>query len=102
MTPPPRLILLDPTDTILVCAGAVAPGDRLVIDSQDFAAFELVPVGHKVARRNLMVGENVIKYGASIGSMTADVRTGGWVHSHNMKSDYLASHTRDTLTNEDK
>jgi D-threo-aldose 1-dehydrogenase len=29
--------------------------------------------------------------------MTADVATGDWVHMHNMKSDYISSHTRTAL-----
>ena len=102
MNPVPRLILLHPEDTILVCAGTIARGDRLIIDGEELAARESVPVGHKVARRNLAAGEKVIKYGAPIGSMTAAAAAGDWVHSHNMKSDYLASHSRDTLTHEDE
>ena len=29
--------------------------------------------------------------------MTADAAAGDWVHMHNMKSDYISSHTRSTL-----
>ena len=47
---------------------------------------------------SLAIGDKVIKYGAPIGSMTAAADTGDWVHMHNMKSDYIASHTRSTVT----
>ena len=98
MTSGPHLILLHPDDTILVCATAVAAGDRLVIDGAPVAAPEAVGVGHKVARHPLAPGDKVVKYGAAIGSMTEGVMPGQWVHLHNMKSDYLASHTRETVT----
>ena len=94
----PRLLLLHPTDNILVCATRVSAGDRLTIDGAALVAPEAVEVGHKVARRALASGEKVIKYGAPIGSATAAIPIGAWVHSHNMKSDYLASHTRETAS----
>jgi (2R)-sulfolactate sulfo-lyase subunit alpha len=37
-----------------------------------------------------------VKYGMSIGSSTLEIQPGDWVHLHNMKSDYIPSHTRDS------
>ncbi|MBR5497668.1 MAG: altronate dehydratase [Clostridia bacterium] len=42
--------------------------------------------GHKYARRNIEKGENVIKYGFSIGVASADMSEGEHVHSHNLKT----------------
>ena len=94
----PRLILLHDRDTILVCATPIAPGDQLAIDGALVLAREAVEVGHKVARRGLSRGDKVIKYGAPIGSATQDIAAGEWVHLHNMQSDYLASHSRETVS----
>ena len=94
----PRLILLHPSDSVLVCVTPVNPGDPLEIDGQAISAPEAVGVGHKIARAALQPGQRVVKYGAPIGSMTAAVPVGGWIHSHNMKSDYIPSHTRKTLS----
>ena len=44
--------------------------------------------GHKAALRDIAAGADVIKYGAVIGRATADIRTGEWVHVHNIASRY--------------
>ena len=47
---------------------------------------EKIPAGHKYALRPIACGEYVIKYGEIIGRATADIATGEWVHTHNVKS----------------
>jgi hypothetical protein len=92
------VILLHPDDNVLVCRADVAAGQLLRIDGSDVPARTAVGVGHKIARRNLAVGDRVSKYGALIGSMTASVVAGEHIHLHNMKSDYIATHTRDVAS----
>lgn len=88
------LILLHPDDNVLVLSAAIRTGDALTVDGLPVTAAADVGVGHKVARRALAAGDKVLKYGAPIGSMTAPAVAGEHVHLHNMKSDYIASHTR--------
>lgn len=45
-----------------------------------------IPLGHKVALRDIPKGSYVIKYGRPIGVATADIRAGEHVHVHNIKS----------------
>ena len=92
-----KAILLHPDDNVLVCIAPIAAGDPLEIDGRQVAAKQDVAVGHKLARHALMAGDKVLKYGAPIGSMTVAAEPGEWVHMHNMKSDYIASHTRTTV-----
>ncbi|MBM0106867.1 amidohydrolase family protein [Steroidobacter sp. S1-65] len=88
-------ILLHPADNVVVCCRPVAAGERIRIGEQEhLVVLDPAELGHKIARRALQVGTKVIKYGASIGSATAAVAAGGWVHLHNMKSDYISPHTR--------
>ncbi len=47
---------------------------------------ENIPAGHKYALRPIACGEYVVKYGEIIGRATADIATGEWVHTHNVKS----------------
>lgn len=94
-------ILLHPDDNVLVLAEAIRAGQAIEIDGASLSAPGDVAVGHKVARRALVVGEKVLKYGAPIGSMIAPAIAGEHVHMHNMKSDYIASHTR-LATGEDQ
>jgi hypothetical protein len=88
------LILLHPDDNVLVLSAPVHVGDVLTIDGAAVTAMAEVAVGHKLARHALAAGAKVLKYGAPIGSMTAPAAPGEHVHLHNMKSDYIPSHTR--------
>lgn len=92
-----KLILLHADDNVLVSIATIAAGDRLTIDGRELAAPQAIAVGHKVARHALTPGDKILKYGAPIGSMTAAAKPGEWVHMHNMKSDYIASHTREAV-----
>jgi hypothetical protein len=87
-------ILLHPDDNVLVLAEPIQAGQTIQIDGAELVAPGDVAVGHKIARRALVAGEKILKYGAPIGSMTAAATAGEHVHMHNMKSDYIASHTR--------
>ena len=42
--------------------------------------------GHKYAVRDIMQGEDIIKYGSPIGHATKDIKKGEHVHSHNLKT----------------
>jgi D-threo-aldose 1-dehydrogenase len=92
-----RLILLHDDDNVLICARAIAAGEVLSGAGGSAIAREAIAIGHKVARGPFRPGDKVIKYGVPIGSMTASAEAGDWVHMHNMKSDYIASHTRAAL-----
>jgi (2R)-sulfolactate sulfo-lyase subunit alpha len=45
-----------------------------------------IPLGHKVAMRDLALDEQVIEYGHVIGSTVAPIAAGEHVHVHNIKS----------------
>jgi len=87
-------ILLHPQDNVVVCCRFVTAGERIVVAGVDIVARQSVEIGHKLARVDLSAAESVIKYGSTIGSMTAPAAAGDWVHLHNMKSDYISAHTR--------
>lgn len=88
------IILLHPNDNILVCVKHIAVGDVFTIDDEVIASAIAIDVGHKIARAHLNAGDKVYRYGAPIGSMIEPVEKGAHVHMHNMKSDYIPSHTR--------
>lgn len=91
------LILLHPDDNILICAAAIGAGSAVEIDGRACCIATDVPVGHKVARHPLQVGEKVRRYGIAIGTMTAAAAPGEHVHRHNLVSDYIPSHDRAVL-----
>jgi len=45
-----------------------------------------VPLGHKVAMRDLAPDKTIIEYGRAIGAATAAIASGEHVHVHNIKS----------------
>lgn len=45
-----------------------------------------IPVGHKLALRRIGAGEEVVKYGSSVGVTTAAIDEGAHVHVHNVAS----------------
>ncbi len=96
-----QVILLHPNDNILVCVAHIYEGDEILIDDQAVNVQKDIEVGHKLARRELAVGDKIYRYGAPIGSMTQVAAMGEHVHMHNMQSDYIPSHTR-TRQNKDR
>lgn len=56
-------------------------GETLELKSRD-----AIPLGHKIALRDLAQGADVVKYGVRIGRTTAAVSEGDYVHTHNLKS----------------
>jgi len=96
-----QVILLHPNDNILVCVAHIYAGDEIFIDGQAVGMLKDIEVGHKLARRPLVVSDKIYRYGAPIGSMTQAARIGEHVHMHNMQSDYIPSHTR-TRQNKDR
>ncbi|ADP72750.1 SAF domain protein [Rhodomicrobium vannielii ATCC 17100] len=45
-----------------------------------------IPIGHKVALKDLKAGDTAIKYGQDVGRIVKDVAKGEHVHIHNLKT----------------
>lgn len=45
-----------------------------------------IPIGHKVALKELTEGQTIIKYGVDIGRAIAPIRAGEHLHVHNVKT----------------
>ena len=78
----PDFIKIHPSDNVAVALKALPAGT--VFDG--VTALQDIPQGHKMALSALEPGEQVVKYGFSIGHATASVKPGEWVHTHNMKT----------------
>ena len=87
-----RLLLLDEADNVLVATSRVRGGESVDIEGSSVTLPADLPIGHKLARRAIAAGEKIIKYGAPIGSATADIAAGAHVHVHNVKSDYTPTY----------
>ena len=47
-----------------------------------------IGLGHKLARRPIAKGEQIVKYGALIGTAVTAIAEGDHVHIHNVQSNY--------------
>ena len=89
----PHLLVHDKKDTVgvVVIEGLKAGTEMLAVVTADNSAFQLrakmdVPIGHKIALRDIKKGETVWKYGQDIGVAIADIPKGEHVHVHNLKT----------------
>lgn len=78
-------------DDVAVAVRDTGPGPARAayLDSGDrfeITAREAVPLGHKIALRDLAGRENVLEYGVLIGLTRAPVAAGELVHTHNLRS----------------
>lgn len=90
-----KLLILSADDNVAVALDAVGPGRVGCSDGSEIAVAKAVTLGQKIARRAIRRGEKIIKYGVSIGSATADIAPGEYVHIHNLKSDYTPTYALD-------
>lgn len=95
----PRLLLLDARDNVLVTKARLRAGETVEIFGRRVAISVDIALGHKIARHDIAAGTKVLKYGAPIGSATADISLGEHAHTHNIKSDYTPTYS---LSGEDK
>lgn len=84
---------LHPADNVLVVARTVEAGEQIDVGGVAVQIQVRLPLGHKIAARRIRAGESIVKYGAPIGTATRSIAIGEHVHLHNMKSNYLPTHT---------
>lgn len=77
-------IQINPRDNVAVALCKVMKGTDIRIGGRMYKVRDDIPAGHKMALENFHDGQEVIKYGESIGHMTEPVESGAWIHSHNL------------------
>lgn len=81
-----KYIKIHEDDNVAVALETIPQGETLEIAGQKVTTQMEIPAGHKFALRDLTDKTAVIKYGFKIGNTTADVKSGEWVHTHNLKT----------------
>ncbi len=89
----PQLLVHDRRDNVgVVVVEDLQPDtDMLCVITEDNSDFRMkanaaVPIGHKVALKDLNSGDTIIKYGQDIGKVVAAIKKGDHVHTHNLKT----------------
>jgi len=88
-----HFVLHDASDTVaVVVVEGVKAGMELngwIMDENRHiksTARQDIPIGHKIALKDMGEGETVIKYGVDIGRVVAPIKAGEHAHVHNIKT----------------
>lgn len=88
-----HIVLHEARDTVGVAVvEGIQAGTQLnawIMDEDEIvtvAAKQDIPIGHKVALKDMAVGDTVFKYGVDIGKVVAPISAGEHAHVHNIKT----------------
>lgn len=81
-----RAIIMKPSDNVCTVVENVEAGTPVTAGDYTVTVTEKIPFGHKFALAAIAKGQEVKKYGETIGLATCDIRPGQHVHVHNMES----------------
>ena len=88
-----HFVLHDPSDTVAVVVvegvtagtamnGWIMDDDRMI----EVRARQDIPIGHKVALKDMAIGDTVVKYGIDMGKVVKPITAGEHAHVHNIKT----------------
>ncbi len=88
-----HFVLHDAKDTVaVVVVEGVKTGDSLtgwIMDEDkmiNLQARQDIPIGHKIALKDMATGDTVWKYGIDMGKVVAPIQVGQHAHVHNIKT----------------
>ena len=88
-----HFVLHDAKDNVaVVVVEGVKKGDSLkgwIMDEDrmiDVKALADIPIGHKIALKDMAVGDTVLKYGIDMGKVVAKIAAGEHAHVQNIKT----------------
>ncbi|MEP9406606.1 altronate dehydratase family protein [Peribacillus frigoritolerans] len=86
-----KFVQLHSNDDVVISLEGIYNGQSLQIQTKDRGMIHIkanddIPKGHKMLVNPVKRGEDVIKFGYSIGKAKEDISIGDWVHTHNLAS----------------
>ena len=103
-----NFIKINENDNVVVALNTIPSGETVSVEVEgavkSVTALEEIPAGHKMAICDIPRGGEVIKYGYRIGNVREPVKTGTWIHVHNLKTALgdLLEYTYEPVTVEEK
>ncbi len=88
----PQFLVHDEHDSVGVAVVDIKAGEKIAgscLETGKVISLESkdpVPLGHKVALKDIKEGEDVVKYGVVIGKAKQTIKAGQHAHVHNVKS----------------
>lgn len=80
------VIKINELDNVAVALKELKVNDLINIDDKQLEMREDIKRGHKIALKDFEAGENIIKYGETIGHAINKIKVGQWIHTHNIKT----------------
>lgn len=77
-------VLLNPNDGVIIAKQPLLPRTVITTPDGEIKVGQMIPPGHKVARKAIPTGGEVRRYNQIIGYATQDIAIGDHVHSHNL------------------
>ena len=76
------VIVVDKVDNSQKCECWIMENNKSVT----IQSIKEIPLGHKIALKNLSNGDTILKYGHDIGKVVQPIKKGDHVHVHNVKT----------------
>ncbi len=73
-------------DNVIVALQDLEKGTSLSVNDNNIELTQDISRGHKIALTPLKQGQEVYKYGYSIGYACCEINVGDWIHTHNLKT----------------
>lgn len=88
-----KFLVHDLADMVGVAVADIKAGEAVTGKVQDsdktieIQSISDIPLGHKIALKEIAAGERVIKYHVPIGKTVQAIKKGEHVHTHNLKTE---------------
>jgi altronate dehydratase small subunit len=93
-----KIIVINERDNVATALETLSAGAEVSVEVQGhiekITLLSDIPMGHKLALRDIEKGEAVIKYGERIGQSTSKISRGEYVHVHNVVSQVRGERSR--------
>ena len=76
------VVVIDKTSKNQECTGWIMENDKTI----NIKSINEIPLGHKIALRDLKEDDTIMKYGHDIGKVVKSIKKGEHVHVHNVKT----------------
>ncbi|OXM13641.1 UxaA family hydrolase [Paenibacillus herberti] len=78
---------LSDQDGVVIALRPIASGESIVLENELVVTIrEDIPKGHKILTVPTSLGQDIYKFGYSIGKAKEDIEAGSWVHTHNLRT----------------
>lgn len=80
------VLKLNPNDNVVLATSELKKGETVIADGRKILLLDDIPNAHKIAIKDFAEGEEVIKYDNIIGYAKTPIKTGEWIHTHNLRT----------------